>query len=111
MLAARALSYGEHIEYEGPLYDHAKVEGSSMRVYFTHAAGLMSKTPTVQDFEIAGADHKFVPATAKIDGETVVVTAASVPNPVYVRYEWVGTPAVSLYNAANLPASQFTSEP
>lgn len=60
-------------------------------------------------FEIAGADHKFVPATAKIDGEDVVVSAPGVAWPVYVRYAWDNAATDSPYNAAGLPVEPLRS--
>ena len=47
-------------------------------------------------------------AKAKIDGETVVVWAEGVSNPVAVRYGYESNPAgANLYNRAGLPASPF----
>ena len=51
-----------------------------------------------------------MPATARIDGETVVVSNAQVAEPKYVRYGWANAPVVNLYNSEGLPASPFTSE-
>jgi sialate O-acetylesterase len=61
-------------------------------------------------FEIAGNDAKFVPATAPIDGSTIVVTSPSVAEPVLVRYGWANSPQCNLFNGEGLPASPFTSE-
>ena len=110
-LAARAVAYGESIEYSGPLYRQATPEGESLRVWFDHAgAGLSVKGGELQSFEIAGEDGKYVPATARIDGKTLVVTSPKVTAPKYVRYAWSNSPVVNLYNASGLPASPFTSE-
>jgi sialate O-acetylesterase len=110
-LAARALSYGEPIEYSGPLYRQASMEGGAMRVEFDHGeSGLVAKGGALNGFEIAGEDGKFVPATATIDGNSVTVSATAVPNPKYVRYGWQNAPTVNLFNGDGLPASPFTSE-
>ena len=132
-LAARALVYGEKIEYSGPLYRQITQEDHALRVWFDHAAsGLMakqavpkppianeadSKQPDAKTlgsnsaelvgFEIAGADRKFVPAEAKIEGSSVVVSSAAVPAPVFVRYAWAANPECNLYNRDGLPASPF----
>ncbi len=106
---ARALSYGEKIEDSGPLFRQATPEGSAIRVRFTHAAGLMAKGGAVTGFEVAGADGKFVAATATIDGETVVASSPEVAQPVQVRYGWANSPQCNLYNSAELPASPFSS--
>jgi sialate O-acetylesterase len=109
-LAARAMIYGEKIEYSGPIFREANPEGTSMRVWFDHAVGLAAKGGSLGGFEVAGSDHKFHPATAKIDGDSVLVTAAGVDHPLYVRYAWANAPSTAnLVNSAGLPASTFTS--
>ena len=108
-LAARAVAYGESVAYQVPLFRQVTSEPSGMRVWFDHAHGLTSRGAPVVGFEMAGADRHFVPATARIDGETVVVTGA-VPQPRYVRYDWSGVVPGSLYNAEGLPMSTFSSE-
>ncbi|MHB1936687.1 MAG: sialate O-acetylesterase [Acidobacteriaceae bacterium] len=107
-LAARAIAYGEQIEYAGPMFRQVTVEGRSLRVWFSHTgSGLISKNGTLRGFEVAGADQKYFPAQAAIDGETVLVSSASVAVPVTVRYGWAANPDCNLYNGANLPASPF----
>jgi sialate O-acetylesterase len=110
-LIARAKVYGENVEYSGPAFRQVTIEGSSARVWFDHASGLTAKGGPPETFEIAGADHHFVPADARIDGTTIVVSAPSVKEPKYVRYGWANAPVCNLFNAAGLPASPFTSEP
>ena len=93
------------------MYRQTIPEGDSLRVWFEHAAGgLKFRGPELKGFEIAGADRKFWPAQAHIDGSTVVVSTASVPAPVYVRYGWANNPECTLYNSDDLPASPFRSE-
>lgn len=109
-LAAEAISYGEKIEYSGPLVRQATVEGNAMRVWFDHAGGLRASGDAVLGFEVAGAAGKFVEAQARIDGATVVVSAPSVIEPRRVRYGWKDVPECNLFNGENLPASPFRSE-
>ncbi len=110
-LAARALAYGENVEYSGPAYRQATPEGADVRLWFDHTAGgLLARGGDLQGFEIAGADGRFVTANARIDGKTVVVSSAEVPEPKSVRYGWANAPVVNLFNSAGLPASPFTSE-
>ena len=109
-LAARAVAYGEKIEYSGPMYRQAAREGSALRVWFDHGAGLMAKGGELKGFEVAGQNGKYSPATARIDGSSVVVSSADVTAPVFVRYAWADNPDCNLYNAAGLPASPFRSE-
>jgi sialate O-acetylesterase len=110
-LAARKIAYGEDIEYSGPLFREMAVEGYSLRAWFDHTSGgLVAKGDSLQGFEIAAEDRHFVKADARIDRETVIVSAASVEHPKFLRYGWANAPTVNLTNGKGLPASPFTSE-
>ncbi len=110
-LAARGIAYGEPIEYSGPIFRQVTTEGHSLRIWFNHAGqGLNSKNGALRGFEIAGEDEKYFPATATIDGDTVVVSSSSVTKPVAVRYGWAANPDCNLYNGANLPTSPFRAK-
>ena len=106
-LAARAISYGEILEWSGPLYRQLTREDHALRVWFDHAKGLAAKGGAVSGFEVAGADSQFVPADAKIEGTSVVVSSSSVSDPVSVRYGWAANPTCNLFNREGLPASPF----
>jgi len=108
---ALAKVYGHKIEFSGPAYESIKIEGGTIRVNFSHADGLMTKDGVLKWFTIAGTDCKFVPAEARIDGHTVIVSSPEVAAPVAVRYAWVNFPdGGHLYNAAGLPAAQFRTD-
>ena len=110
-LAARAVAYGEKIEHSGPLYESMKVDGNKVTLRFTHAAsGLAAKDGPLSGFTIAGEDQKFHPATATIEGDTVVVSSDQVSKPVAVRYGWAAYPLVNLWNKDGLPASPFRTD-
>jgi sialate O-acetylesterase len=109
-LAARALAYGEPVEYSGPAFRQVTEEPGALRVWFDHAAGLKCRGANLEDFEIAGEDRHFLAAAARIDGSTVLVSNSQITAPRYVRYAWRNVPAANLYNSAGLPASPFTSE-
>jgi sialate O-acetylesterase len=109
-LAARALAYGEDVSYSGPIFRQATPEGGAIRAWFDHhAKGLMAKGGDLTGFEVAGSDGKFVSATAKIDGNTVMLTSDAVTEPKFVRYGWANSPQCNLFNGEGLPASPFTS--
>ncbi len=108
--AARALTYGEAVEYSGPMFRQAAPEGGSIRAYFDHAQGLIAKGGAVTGFEIAGRDGRYLPAAATVDGNTVIASSPDVPEPVRVRYGWANSPECNLFNGEGLPASPFTSE-
>lgn len=117
-LAARALAYGEKIEYSGPLYESMKSENGKIILKFKHVGtGLVAKDGEVvakhgelKGFTIAGADKKFVPAKAEIQGDTVVVSADGITDPQAARYAWANVPDVNFYNQEGLPASPFRTD-
>ncbi len=111
-LNALARVYGKDVVYSGPIYKSMKVEGNKIRLFFDHVdGGLMFKNgKTLQGFAIAGKDKKFVWGKAKIDGETVVVSAKGIKYPVAVRYAWAANPIGNLFNRAGLPASPFRTD-
>lgn len=111
-LAALALSYGEPVEYRGPDFKSMSVEGERAVVRFTHVAeGLSAKGGSLMGFTIAGADKKFFPAEARIEGkDTVVVTSPKAPQPVAVRYAWAAVPECNLFSSAGLPAYPFRTD-
>jgi sialate O-acetylesterase len=109
--AARAGAYHEPLEYSGPLFRQAVIDGDSIRLYFDHAKdGLQLKESAPSGFEIAGADRKFVSADAHIDGDAVVLAVAKGKPPIYVRYLWKNDPQAQLFGKDGLPASPFQGE-
>lgn len=109
-LAARATAYGEKLEFSGPIYEGFEIKDGKIIVRFAHANGLAAKDGPLGGFVIAGADNKFVPADAVVEGETVVLSSPSVSAPVAVRYGWAQVPEGNLVNAAGLPASPFRTD-
>jgi sialate O-acetylesterase len=110
-LAALHVAYGQSNEYSGPMFRQAVPEGDGIRVYLTHADGLRAKDgSSVTGFAVAGGDGNFVPAEARIDGSTVVLSSAQVPTPAAVRYGWADDPVCNLINQAGLPAVPFRSD-
>jgi sialate O-acetylesterase len=110
-LAARAIAYKQTIEYSGPVYDSMKVKGNDAVLSFKHVGGgLVAKSGDLKGFTIAGEDGNFVAATAKIEGEKIIVSSPPVSKPTAVRYGWTNTPNVNLWNKADLPASPFRTD-
>lgn len=107
-LAARALAYGQEIEYSGPLFDSMELEKNKINISFKHVGeGLTSKDGDLKGFSIAGEDGNFIPAVAKIKGDKVEVFSKGIRKPKAVRYGWSNVPDGNLYNKVGLPASPF----
>ncbi len=125
-LWALARDYGkDDLVHSGPLVKGATVEGGKVRIAFDHTGGgLMAArkegprdmsppkpVDRLQGFAVAGADRTWHWADAVIDGDTVVVSAEAVPEPVAVRYAFSMNPdQANLYNREGLPASPFRTD-
>lgn len=110
-LAARAIAYGEKIDYSGPVYSGMKVDGNRIVLSFKHiGGGLVVKGEKLTGFTIAGADQKFVPAEAEIKGDKIIVSSSSVAQPMAVRFGWENYPVLNLWNKAGLPATPFRTD-
>lgn len=110
-MAARAVAYGEHIVYSGPVYKSMKIENERAVLSFDHVGGgLTAKDGELKGFTIAGQDGKFFNAQAEIRGNKVAVWNPKVERPVAVRYGWSDCPVVNLFNKGGLPASPFRTD-
>lgn len=70
----------------------------------------MAKGKDLTHFEVAGEDKVFVPAKAKIEGNSVKVWSKDVKNPVAVRFAWDNIAEPNLFNKEGLPASAFRTD-
>ena len=102
----------------GTEYDSMSVSGDKAVIKFKHV-GTGLKIDDGKDvltgFEISSDGVNFIPADAKTDGETVIVSADSITNPVSVRYCYVGlssdgqTLGGNLSNDTDIPAYPFVA--
>jgi sialate O-acetylesterase len=92
-----------------PMMHSVTCEGNRVIVTFsTPGEGLKTRDNKPSDtWEIAGADGKFVPATAEISGAKVIVSTPGVTVPVSVRLGWKSDSNCNLVNSAGLPSMPF----
>lgn len=112
-LLARNRTYGEKDAVcSSPVFRKVEFASGKAILTFEHVdGGLVSKDGhPLTWFTIAGADGKFVPADAKIVGDTVEVVAAGVEKPKAVRFAWDETAQPNLFNGSGLPAEPFRSD-
>jgi len=110
-LCALAHYYGKNVVYSGPILDSVERLPGAIRLHFAHTeGGLVVKGTKPEEFAIAGEDRKWYSADAHLDGDTVVVSSPSVPDPKEVRYAWQSNPAATLFNSAGLPAGPFRTD-
>lgn len=104
--------YGKKVpSISGPLPTSQKFRSDQVVLSFNHTdGGLIAKDGDLKGFLIAGSDHQWLPAQAKLKGKQVIVSNPAVKNPVAVRYAWQDDPDCNLYNGAGLPASPFRTD-
>lgn len=105
-------TYGKQGSASGPLYRDCVIEDNQIRIRFDYVgSGLTTKNGELKTFMIASVDKRFVPAIARIEGDTVVVEAKAVPQPIAVRYGWADNPdGCNLTNHEGMPASPFRTD-
>lgn len=97
----------------GPVFKSLTIRGDTINLRFDYTAnGLTSLGLGLSDFEIAGANKVFYPATvtAANFSFSLNVRSSNVPAPLYVRYAFKNWVKGSLFNSATLPASSFRTE-
>jgi sialate O-acetylesterase len=111
-LQALANDYEIEVACEGPRYKVMVVKDGKAILYFDHVGkGLtIYGGDALKDFEIAGADKKFVKASAVIEEGKVIVESPSVKQPVAVRYAFSSQATGSLMNKDGLPTSPFRTD-
>lgn len=111
-LGAMRVAYGKrNLTSSGPAYRFSESKGKALVLHFDQTGdGLVARGGALSGFVIAGEDGKFVSASARIKGKTVVVHSPEVSKPTIVRYAWADNPDhANLYNKEGLPASPFTT--
>ena len=113
-LAAQSKAYHEDVIYSGPIYRNMKKVNHTIHLSFEHIGSgltLRDGDEVLKGFEICELDQEFVPATAMIHENHVIVSHDKIQDPQHVRYAWSDNPVeANLYNKEGLPASPFTTE-
>ena len=109
---ALAETYGQTgLVYKNPTYKGMKVDKGRIVISFDNADnGLTAKSGTPTEFYIAGADKIFLPATATIKGNTVIVLNKTIANPVAVRFGFTNSSQPDLFNKEGLPVNIFRTD-
>ena len=97
--------------YKSPAYQSMQVEKDKVRLTFNNVlTGLKCTGKTPEKFLIAGEDKNFVPATAKMDGNTIVLSSRLVKAPVAVRFCFDDTTMPDIFSAEGLPLAPFRTD-
>jgi sialate O-acetylesterase len=113
-LVARKLVYGEaSLADQGPRYVSATRSGETIRIKLTRTGALATagaSDPT--GFNLVNASGTASPATARIEGDDIVVTVpATLQGPVTVSYAWKNWPEANVSDATGLPLAPFITAP
>ena len=112
-LIALTRTYGvEGLVHGGPVYKSMRTEGGKARISFDGVAGGLKSRDgkELNHFTVAGADKKFFPAKAMIEGNEVVVSADGVSEITAVRFGWHELAEPNLANKEGLPAYPFRTD-
>jgi sialate O-acetylesterase len=109
---ALAETYKQNIgEYKSPSFESMKIENNKVHLSFSNAAkGLKSTGKSPAKFLIAGQDQKFVEATAKIEGNTVIISSTLVKTPVAVRFCFDDATMPDVFSLEGLPLAPFRTD-
>ncbi len=109
---ALAEVYGQNITgYKSPMYKSMDIEKGKIKIYFDNAdEGFVTKNGAPTDFYIAGEDKKFMPATAKVQGSSIIVWNKDIKNPVAVRYGFTNNATPNLFSKEGLPVNTFRTD-
>lgn len=110
---AKALVYGEQITHKSPIYKSHEIQGATMILSFENIGNGLTATKAITEFEIAGADKVYKPATATLSSDNKInLSNATISNPVFARYAFLNFPTVSIFttDALPLPLSPFKTE-
>jgi sialate O-acetylesterase len=95
-----------------PDLESYKIEKDKVIIEINNAPnGLIIKGSQIAScFEIAGADHQFIPAQVKVDGNKLIVTNKLISQPVAVRFGFSNTAIPNLFNKEGLPVNLFRTD-
>lgn len=117
-------SVGERLSYEAlnktygykdvfcgnPTYVSMRKDGNSIVLTMDNADGLYLKTGYSENFEIAGEDKIFYPASVEVLLKEIKISSSKVKKPVAARYAFKAWAQGDLFNSYNLPASSFRTD-
>ena len=109
-LLALRRTYGRPVSDQAPVYRTYTVERNRIRIRFDEAGKGFRPVASLTGFTIAGTDHVFYPAHARIENDEIIVEAPEVVHPAAVRYGWADNPACNLSGQNGLPVAPFRTD-
>ena len=109
-----AKAYGKpERDTEGPQLAGVETQGDKVILRFTSRhGGLVAKGGELKGFAVASSLFRWVWADAKLEGDTVIFSAPTVPQPQGVRYAYEDLPSqgATLCDGAGNPAAPFRTD-
>lgn len=105
--------YGKKIVYQGPEFRSMKKDKKDLILGFTGTgSGLIVKgrSNEIFGFTVAGSDGIFYPVKALREGNNVRLVCDEINNPAHVRYLWVNSLGINLFNKEGFPALPFRTD-
>lgn len=94
-----------------PWYRDYRITDDQIEISFHHPeSGLVATGGALREFEIAGKNHSFLPATAIVKGNTIQVFRRGLQQPTAVRFAWSNAPRPNLFSRAGDPVSPFRTD-
>ena len=115
-LLALCRTYGQDVICAAPEFYQMRIEKGRAVLSFRPSWGsdALEQSDDVKGFIIAGPDHQWHVAKARVEGERfmsrVVVECPEVPYPVAVRYAWADNPECNLKTQSGLPVGPFRTD-
>ncbi len=112
-LARLALAdvYQREVPAHAPVLGRHRMQDGEAHLLFKNAeSGFVTRGDKPTGFVIAGADRIWHPASARAEGDIVVLSSPEVAAPVAVRYGWANNPPCNLSNRAGLPLAPFRTD-
>jgi sialate O-acetylesterase len=115
-LLALNRTYGREEACAAPEYYQMRVSDGKATLFFRPVQGsdALAENADIKGFTIAGPDHIWHVAKARVEGERfmqrVIVECPEVPYPVAVRYAWADNPPCNLKTISGLPVGPFRTD-
>jgi sialate O-acetylesterase len=94
-----------------PMYNSMRVDKNQVFVAIENSGtGLIQDGKMAIGFEVAGDDHRFYPALARISGSAIIVSNADVQHPIAVRYAFNNTAVGNIFTREGLPLGPFRTD-
>jgi len=104
-------NYGKTNLSQCPVFESYAIIRDTFEITFKYAAqGLKFRNDSIKGISIAGDDHRFYWANAKIKGNKLLVYCSKVSKPASVRYTWGENPFICLFTKDGLPVSPFRTD-